>query len=357
MEKLTTAPDRILSVDFFRGFTMFMLVAYFGQLFDPKSADQVEAFFGRQLEHADWSGLMFWDLIQPFFMFIVGVSMPFAFTKKWEKGVSWNSTLWKAAKRSLILLFLGWLIGSSPTHSSFTNVLAQLGVTYFVAFLFMRKPLWVQLVISIAFIILTDTIYQLWNVPGFDQAYGAHRNFGSWFDIFLTGSVAEDRWVSFNAVPTTAHTMWGVICGYILMKEWPPRKKLSTLFIAGAVALLIGYLLSIYIPIIKRLCTSSFIFVSGGWSVVGLAISYWLIDLKRFTKLGWFFAVVGMNPLFIYLFSHSGGKDMLRELINPVTERIFLNPATLHVVHVVVLAFMLWLICYFLYRKRIFIRI
>ena len=300
---------------------------------------------------------MFWDLVQPFFMFIVGVSMPFAFTRRWEKGASWKSTFFKALKRSVILLFLGWLISSSTTYSTFTNLLAQLGFTYFVAFLFMRKPLWMQLIISVALVVFSDLIYQWWNVPGFHQPNTADKNFGTWFDIMLTGNISEDRWVAFNAVPTTAHTMWGVMCGYLLMKNWTPQKKLSALFISGAVALVVGYALSMYIPIIKRLCTSSFIFVSGGWSIIGLAVSYWLIDMKKFTRLGWVFAIVGMNPLFIYLFSHSGGKDMIREVINPVTGRIFTATATLHVVHVLLLAFAMWLICYFLYKKKIFIRI
>lgn len=359
MPKPHTEQERVLSVDFFRGFTMFLLVANFGQLFNPASDNAAEAFLGGQLDHAEWSGLKFWDLIQPFFMFIVGVSMPFSFQKKWNRGDSWNKTFRSALRRSLLLLFLGWVISSSPTYSTFTNVLAQLSVTYFIAFLFMRKPILWQLVISVALVIMSDLIYQLWPVAGFDQPYTADHNFGSWVDIFLTGSLSEDRWVAFNAIPTTAHTMWGVICGLVLMKDRTPERKLTALFTAGLIALVIGYSLSLYIPIIKRVCTSSFIFASGGWSVVALAISYWLIDIKNLKKTGFFFAIVGMNPLFIYLFTHSGGRDMLMSFLNPVIPRIFswTNPQTIDVINVLLIAAMLWYICYFLYRKKVFIRI
>lgn len=359
MQKLYTEQERILSVDFFRGFTMFLLVSNFGQLFDPSGNNAVVAFLGRQLDHAEWSGLRFWDLIQPFFMFIVGVSMPFAFTKKWDKGESWNHSFRRALKRSLVLLFLGWLISSTPTYSTFANVLAQLSVTYLAAFLIMRKSLITQLVFSIVLIIFTDVIYQLWPIEGFNHPYTADQNFGSWFDVLLTGGLTEDRWVAFNAIPTTAHTVWGVICGYMLMKDWTSKKKITVLLTAGLAALLIGYTLSIFIPIIKRVCTSSFIFVSGGWSVIALAISYWIIDVKRFVRFGLFFAIVGMNPLFIYLFAHSGGTNMLLNLLNTVTARLFgwTSPHTLLVINVLLIVAMLWYICYFLYKRKIFIRI
>lgn len=359
MQKLESQQERILSIDFFRGFTMFMLVANFGVLFNAASNNPVSAFLGGQLDHAEWSGLRFWDLIQPFFMFIVGVSMPFAFTKRWNRGDSWNKTFRSALKRSLLLLFLGWLISSTATYTTFANVLAQLGFTYFVAFLLMRKPIVWQLVVSVLLVIFTDLIYQLWPVAGFDQPYTADHNFGSWFDLRLTGNLTEDRWVAFNAIPTTAHTIWGVVCGYVLMKDWPQKRKFTTLMIAGITGLIIGYSLSLFIPIIKRVCTSSFIFVSGGWAVIALAISYWMIDIKHWVKFALFFAIVGMNPLFIYLFTHSGGKEMLHHLINPVTARIFSfgGEQTIFVVNVLIVTALLWLICYFLYKKKIFIRI
>ena len=357
----TTAPgqDRILSIDFFRGLTMFFLVCGYGQLFDKASPHPVVAFIGRQLDHADWVGLTAWDLIQPCFMFIVGVAMPFAFNRRWAKGENWGSTCRSAIRRSLLLLFLGWLIGSTETKSSYTNVLAQLSVTYMVAFLVMRKSIKWQLLLSFSLLILSDTLYRIWPVAGFNQPFVADHNFGSWFDIALTGGLSEDRWVAFNALPTTAHTIWGVVAGMVLMKDGTPGKKIRTLLAAGLCALVAGYALGAYIPMIKRICTSSFIIASGGWALIGLALSYWLIDVLKFVKAGMFFVIVGMNPLFIYLFNHTGGRHVLEDLAKPVVYRLFsrINPAAVQIAMVLVVSGMLWYIAYFLYKRKIYIRI
>ncbi|MES1220498.1 MAG: DUF5009 domain-containing protein [Bacteroidota bacterium] len=351
--------ERMLSIDFFRGFTMFLLISGIGGLFNPASTNKIISLIGIQLDHAEWSGLNFWDLIQPFFMFIVGVSMPFSFSKRWERGDSWNKTFLSALRRSLLLLLLGWAISSTDTYSTFTNVLAQLSFTYLVAFLIMRKDVKWQLVISFALIIFTDIIYRYWNVEGFNQPFTADHNFGSWVDVVLTGHVSEDRWVAFNAIPTAAHTIWGVLAGKVLMSEWTQKRKISALLIGGLIGVVIGYGLSAFIPIIKRTCTSSFIFVSGGWALMALAFSYWLIDGLKYKKLAFFFAVVGMNPLFIYLFTHSGGREMLGAFAKPFIYRLFSwsSPQTIQAIMILVVTAMLWLICYFLYKKKLFIRI
>lgn len=350
--------ERILSVDFFRGLTMFLLISGYGQLFNPASSSPFVAAIGRQMDHADWQGLTAWDLIQPFFMFIVGVAMPFSFSRKWAEGESWNKSFNGVIRRSLLLLFLGWLV-SSETKSSFTNVLAQLSVTYLIAFLLMRKAIKWQVLVSVILIVFTDVLYRVWPVNGFDQPFTADHNFGSWFDIFLTGGLSEDRWVAFNAIPTAAHTIWGVIAGMILLKDWTPQKKVSTLLIIGIAGVIAGYMLGMYVPIIKRVCTSSFIIVSGGYAFAGLAISYFLIDVLNFKKVAMFFAIVGMNPLFIYLFWHSGGRLVLMNLAKPVTNRFFgwIGPDAITAATILVVSGMMWYICYFLYKRKIFIKI
>jgi predicted acyltransferase len=357
-DKLNFDQERILSIDFFRGLTMFLLVSGYGQLFNPASSNQIVAIIGRQMDHADWQGLTAWDLIQPFFMFIVGVAMPFSFSRKWAKGESWNKSFRGVLRRSLLLLFLGWLV-SSETKSSFTNVLAQLSVTYLIAFLVMRKAIKWQLLVSVILIILTDVTYRVWPVEGFNQPFTADHNFGSWFDIFLTGGLSEDRWVAFNAIPTTAHTIWGVIAGMILMKNDTPRKKVGILLIIGVAGIIAGYALGMYIPVIKRICTSSFIILSGGYAFVGLAVSYLLIDVLNLKKGATFFAIVGMNPLFIYLFWHSGGRLILMNLARPVTNRLFgwISPEAITAATILVVSGMMWYICYFLYKRKIFIKI
>ena len=357
---------RMFSIDFFRGFTMFMLIGefsgFFGTLVNPSFDGTIISFIGRQLEHAEWTGLHFWDLIQPFFMFIVGVAMPFSMTRRWNRGDSWNTTLRHAATRSILLLLLGWAlycIGPGKITFRFTNVLAQLSVTYFIAFLLMQKAVKWQILVSFLLILVSGLLYRFWNIDGFNQPFTPDHNFGSWFDLTFFGSPGGGHWVAFNAIPTTAHTIWGVIAGMILMNDWTSRKKIQTMFIAGMIGVVIGYSLDPFIPIIKHICTASFVIVSGGWCFIAMALSYWLIDVLNFKKFTLFFAIVGMNPLFIYLFAHTGGNNWIEAIAKPFINAIFGLFGEL-VSHMALTASVwagLWGICYFLYKHKVFIKL
>ena len=358
---LTQEQDRIFSIDFFRGFTMFMLVGGLEGLFsklDPANIGPVAGFFQQQLSHVDWQGLHFWDLIQPFFMFIVGVAMPFSLSRRWARGDSWNKTLKHVLTRCLFLLLIGWAISSGAKTSNFNNVMAQLSVTYLIAFLLMRKQIKWQLIVSFALILVSDLLYRFWPVEGYNQPFAAGQNFGSWTDMMLTGSLDHGNWVPFNAIPTSAHTIWGVLVGMLILKDWSPRKKILTLLGIGSVGVIIGFAMSPFIPIIKHICTSSFIIVSGGWCLIGMGISYWLIDVLKFRKVPMFFAVFGMNPLFIYLLG-SSFRNFFRGLVNPFISRIFIwtSDVTITVIMTIISAVMLWYVCYFLYKNKIFIRL
>jgi predicted acyltransferase len=361
--QLKQEQNRILSIDFFRGFTMFMLVSgitgLFVEMIDHGKGGMVISSIGKQLDHVDWIGLHGWDLIQPFFMFIVGVSMPFSLSKRLQRGDSYGKVLRHAITRSLLLLLLGFMVEADDHSYNLCNVLAQLSITYLVAFLLMRLDVKWQLIVSFAMILVSDLIYRFWPVEGFNQPFTADHNFGSWVDIAITGHLGPGGWVSFNAIPTSAHTIWGVLVGILLMKDWSHRKKIMVLLITGLIGMAIGYSMNPFIPIIKHICTSSFIIVSGGWCLVAMAFSYWLIDVMDFKKLGLFFAVVGMNPIFIYIFWHRGGSNILRLIARPFTYRLFAwsSDMVINMVTITAVAAMLWYICYFLYKRKIFIRI
>jgi predicted acyltransferase len=361
--KLNQEQSRILSIDFFRGFTMFMLVTGIAGLFngmiEQGKGGALIALINKQLDHAEWNGLYAWDLIQPFFMFIVGVAMPFSLQKRLTRGDTWGKAFYHALTRSFWLLVLGFMLGAEKDSFGLTNVLAQLSFTYIVAFLLMQKDIKWQLLVSFAMILLSDLLYRFWPVDGFNQPFIADHNFGSWVDLTITGSLNSDHWVAFNAVPTTAHTIWGVIVGKLLMKEWSHKKKILILTITGLIGVIIGYSMDPWIPIIKRLCTSSFILASGGWCLIAMAFSYWLIDVMNFRKVGLFFAIVGMNPIFIYLFSNLGGKRLLYRMAEPFTSRLFSwsGEIATGMITIIVVAAMVWYICYFLYKRKIFIKI
>ena len=357
---------RLQSLDFFRGVTMFLLVAEFTALFEHLTDPALEGTWlyqaALQFHHHPWNGLRFWDLIQPFFMFIVGVAIPFSIANRRKRGQTAGQIRNHVLRRSLLLLLLGWgLYCQGPGHIvfRFQNVLAQLSVTYLLAYLVMDKPARVQIIFSFVLIAITEIIYRTFPIEGFNHPFTPNENFGTWLDLQYGGADLNGYWVSFNAIPTTAHTIWGVLAGQLLMSERTGAQKLKILLISGAIGVIAGYALDPVTPIIKRICTSSFILVSGGWALLALALSYWLIDIKKWQKGVLFFAVVGMNSLFIYLFAHVGGADLIGKIVSPFTTSLLGwtgEVATLVLTSLAVLAAM-WYLCYWLYTKRIFFRI
>lgn len=358
--------ERLLSIDFFRGFTMFLLIGeftgLFGLLVSPEMKSDFIKFIGTQLHHHPWHGLHFWDLIQPFFMYIVGVAIPFSVAKRVSKGETRSKLLKHAITRSLLLLFFGWglyCIDDGEISYRFQNVLAQLSVTYLLAFMIRDWKWSYQLLFSLFLLVATEIFYRTFHVAGFDQPFTPDKNFGAYIDMLISGQLSWGHWVSFNAIPTTAHTIWGVLTGKLLLSRRKDIWKISVLTIAALILLFSGYMLDNFTPIIKRISTSSFVLASGGWSLLAMALSYYLIDILKFRRGVWFFAVVGMNPLFIYLFAHIGGARLMNRVFQPFTGVLdgITGTLTADIINSLFTWAFLWYICYWLYRKKIFIKI
>lgn len=365
-KKQTKTNDRLLSLDFYRGLTMFLLIAEFSHLFNYLMARPFRGTIiyeiGKQLHHVRWEGLHFWDLIQPFFMFIVGVAMPLSFSKRMAKGDSYGKLSKHVFQRAFLMLFFGWAlscIGAGEVVWKFQNVLSQLAVTYLLAFLVIRKAPVIQIGFSILLILISESLYRFFPLEGYNNAWVAGENFGAWFNILIAGSEDGGHWAMFNAIPTAAHTIWGVLAGQLLMGKSSANKKLLILMGTGILGLVIGFGLSPFTPIIKRIATSTFVFASGGWALVALAVCYWLIDVKKYLRKVLFFAVVGMNPLSIYLFAHVGGANLIKSIFLPFSNAIFGWTGELgaNIILSVIVLFMLWYICYWMYKRKIFIRI
>jgi predicted acyltransferase len=362
-----SAGDRMISIDFFRGFTMFLLIGESTRLYSHLSSiDTVfTRFLGTQLSHHEWHGLHFWDLIQPFFMFIVGVAIPFAVANRQKKGESDRSIRMHAYKRAFLLLFLGWAlycIGPGKIVFRFQDVLAQLSVTYLVAFLIRNKSFWFQVIFTIVILFLIDMAYRVFPVEGFNQPWVAYQNLGAWVNNKIEGVDKASIWASLNAVPTTAHTVWGVLCGKLLMSNKTVGEKIRLMVIAGLSGLLIGYSLDLLniTPVIKKIATSSFVFASGGWAILALCFSYWLIDVRKlFAKGSKMFVIVGMNCIFIYLFFEAGGANWVYKIFTPFTTTIFSRAGeiTVGIVTSIAVWASMWYIFYWLYKNRLFIKI
>jgi len=360
-------PGRITSVDFFRGFTMFLLAGeathIYGRLLKVDSG--FFQFLGTQLEHHEWHGLHFWDLIQPFFMFIVGVAIPFAVANRLKRGDTSKQITLHAFKRAFLLLFFGWaLYFIEADHLVFRlqNVLAQLSVTYIVAFLIRNKSFRFQIIFTLIILLLIDLAYRFFPIEGFNHPWVPYENLGAWVNNKIEGVDKASIWATLNVVSTTAHTVWGVLCGKLLMSEKTAKQKIQILLVAGVAALVVGYSLDLLniTPIIKKIATVSFVFASGGWTILALCFSYWLIDVKKlFTKGAWFFIVVGMNSIFIYIFFHIGSADLIDKMVGPFVKLLLSWTGGLTVSIITSLGVWagLWYICYWLYKHKIFIKI
>lgn len=374
MEKNTNqiiATQRLLSLDFFRGITMFLLVAEGTALWsvlvrEPIAGTFLEPFF-QQFHHHPWHGLRFWDLIQPFFMFIVGVAMPFSYAKRIKMGEPRNKITRHIIQRCAILLAFGVGLHIGYSHKmvwELWNVLSQLSMTIIIAYFLMQYKWSVQIAVSIGLLILTEVAYRTFSLEGYNQPFVKDHNFGTWMDMVLMGKINNGGgWVAINFIPTAAHTIWGVVAGQMLMSEKAAMEKFRKIAIAGLIILATGYLLdwTSVTPIIKRISTSSFVLASGGWALMALAFSYWLIDIKKIN--GWIFPFVifGTNAIFIYIFFNTIGEQWLNDFVaiftNGILSWLGASVFVMSLLTSLTILTLEWLLCYYLYKKRIFFRI
>ena len=358
---------RVSSVDFFRGLTMFLLIGESTRLYSYllNIDNGFVHLLATQLNHHEWHGLHFWDLIQPFFMFIVGVAIPFSVHNRKKRGDSDGKLLKHAIKRSLVLLALGLIvynITSDHIVLRLQNVLAQLSITYLVAFLIQRKSFSFQVVFTLIILLLADLAYRFFPVEGFNHPWEAYHNLGTWVNIKIEGSEQTSIWASLNAIPTIAHTVWGGLCGKLLISKRIDAQKFKIMIVAGIACFIVGYSLDFLniTPIIKKIATSSFVFVSGGWSILVLCFSYWLIDVKkRFVKGAKMFIAVGMNCIFIYMIFECGGTGFLSDVFMPIFNSLLfrIGGLTFKILISISVWVVLWYVCHWMFKNKIFIKI
>lgn len=374
MIKNTTADQlangRLVSLDVMRGMIMILLCGESCMLYQAiMHIDPAQPMGGliTQFFHHPWHGLRFWDLVQPAFMFMAGAAMYISYSRKLDKGQSWQANLPHILLRSLKLFICGVALhcfyAGKPVWELW-NVLTQLSFTTLVAYLIIGKSYTWQLVFTLGLLILTEVLYRTILMPGFDQPFVQGHNFGAYFDTLLMGKINSDGWVTINCIPTAAHTIWGVLAGKLLISNKTISYKIKALVIAGIIALAIGFGLdwSGVTPIIKRISTSSFAFASVGWVLLILAAVYWLVDVKRNTKYAWVFTVVGMNAIFLYLFFETVGVQWVNAKVAVFTGdmlHLFLNvPLGIAAVISAIAALVAeWGLCYWLYKRNIFFKL
>ncbi|THV61030.1 DUF5009 domain-containing protein [Flagellimonas alvinocaridis] len=362
----TNVSQRLFSLDVFRGLTMFLLIAEaagFHANFSALAEGTWLEGLAHQLHHHPWNGLRFWDLIQPFFMFIVGVAMPFSKRKRLANGDK-RAVTRHILKRCFLLFSFGVLLHCVYSHKlvwELWNVLVQLAFTILIAYAIMQLPHKVQLAISAALLVLTEVLYRAYNP---ENPYNQGESFGSWVDMLVMGKTNSGYWVFINFIPTAAHTIWGVVCGQVLLSNRDAKEKLKAFVIWGLGILVLGLAMDVLdiTPMIKRIATTSFTLASGGIAILVLALFYWGIDVKGY-KANWLkiFSVVGTNSIFIYLFAETVGVQWFQDFGKIWTEGLLapigLPQDWIMVINALLVLFIFWHLTYFLDRKKVYFKV
>lgn len=361
---------RLVSLDVLRGMIMILLCGESCMVYVAlQNLNPAQPIGGlvNQFFHHPWHGLRFWDLVQPAFMFMAGSALYISYSRKLAKGESWASNWGHILGRSLKLFICGVALhcvyAGKPVWELW-NVLTQLAFTTVIAYLIIGKSYGFQIGFSVLLLLLTEVLYRFILMPGFDQPFVQFHNFGAYMDTILMGTINSDGWVAINIIPTAAHTIWGVLAGKLLVSDSTAANKIKTLVIAGVLALLIGFGLDglSITPIIKRISTSSFVFASGGWVMLMLAVIYWLVDVKQNVKYAWIFTVMGMNAIFIYLFFETVGMQWLNGAVGIFTGSLLhlvlaIPPKIAELISALATWVAEWALCYWLYKQKIFFKL
>ncbi len=372
---MSTAPSaglgvkRLLSLDVMRGIVMLLLAAESCRIYDALNEVNSNSFFNSLLQqffHHPWHGLRFWDLVQPAFMTMAGTALYISYYQKLQKGITWQQNFKHILWRGIKLFLLGTALHcvySGKLVWELWNVLTQLSFTTIIAYCIIQRTYVFQLAVAVLLLLITEMLYRYVLMPNFNQPFVDQHNFGNWMDMKLMGKINPGGWVAINIIPTAAHTITGVLAGKLLISQLTEIKKLQWLIIAGIVALLLGFGIDWInvTPIIKRISTSSFVLASAGWVLLSMAFFYWLVDTMHINKYSRIFVAVGMNAIFIYLFFETIGAQWLNHTTG-IFVKGFLAPLSVgsamqNVVTALVTLLLEWSICYWLWQRKIFIKI
>jgi predicted acyltransferase len=357
---------RILSVDALRGFDMLWITG--GAAIIVTLNDAVHSSFteilAANMEHVPWQGFHFLDIVMPLFLFVTGVSMPLSFKKRLEKPQ--GSTLIKhILKRVCILWILGMIAqGNLLTYdwskiAFFSNTLQAIAVGYLVSSVMIlnlsvfSQFLWVLALLIINFIVL----YYI-PVPGVGHAVlEPQQNIALYIDKLLLGSHQDGTnytWI-LTSIGFSVTVMTGVFASYILQGHISQSGKLKVLSITGLILVAAGLILNPVQLIIKHVWTTSFTLFSGGLCFLLLALFYLVVDYWKYQRWALFFIVVGSNSILAYMVGDLHCFSEIAEVFLLGTKRFLGDwyPFVLSVGSYTVF----WLFFYFLYRRKIFIKV
>jgi predicted acyltransferase len=332
----------------------------------------------------EWIGCALHDLIQPSFSFLVGVALPFSIANRLARGQAKSGMVRHAIYRALALILLGVFLRSSWT---FEDTLSQIGLGYVFLFLLGFRPVRDQWLALGALLVGYWAAFALYPLPGpdFDYAkvgvasegllsgFAAHWNKNSnlaWaFDTWFLNLFPRKEPFQFNGggyatlsfIPTLATMVLGLLAGGVLRNDWPARRKLQWLTLAGLICLGMGTLLGWLgvCPVVKRIWTPSWSLFSGGWCFLLLAGFYGVVDVLKFRRWAFPLVVIGMNSILAYCSEHLFMGVINESLGNHFKAEVFqvLGTEYAPLVRGGCLLLILWLLLYWMYRQKFFLRI
>lgn len=355
------AAQRLTCLDAYRGAIMISLISH-GFGFHTAFADHPYLeFLSRHTEHVEWEGFVYWDLIQPAFMFMVGVAMPFAYAKRRSLGDSHGKIVYHAFWRSLNLFLVAAFFSSIHAgHPTYTlvNVLPQIAFGYFFTFFVLHKSYQVQGIVALVILVVYTAAWILYpgNGPGGPWAM-SYENMGGDFDLWALGRHNSGYWMSLNAIPSTSTIIAGAMCGKLLASDKSQTSIMKTLAIWAAILIVAGLVLSPFIPIIKRILSASFALYSTGWSIFFLMVFYYIIEVLGYKRWSFFLIVIGMNSIAAYVVFQLQWGWINRSILvfsRPVVESMGKYGDVLQAFLVLGA---IWYIFYFCYKKKVFFKV
>jgi predicted acyltransferase len=355
--------ERLLSLDVLRGLDMFFLVGLAGILKAlPKISDnRIANWLAGQCEHPEWQGFTAWDVIFPMFIFIVGVAMPFSFSKRLNNEDGKKKLFKHVLVRSIILAIIGIILwqqpGGAEPHYGYYSVLYRIGFSYFfAAIIMMNSGIKGQVYWAFGLLLGHWLILRFVPVPGYGIGnFSQEGNVGEMIGKAVAKYISPDfKYVlNINLIPSISNALFGVLTGHWLMSDNTGIKKVKGLMMAGLLFIVAGLLVHLDFPINKKLSSPSFTLLTCGISASLLSLLYWIVDVKNHKKWAFFFVVVGMNSITIYIAS---SLVKFSSVANVFTGG-FNFGVYQALITAIVLAAIKWLFLYYLYRQKIFLKI
>ncbi len=364
--------DRLMSLDALRGFDMFwisgghIIIAALAGLTGWGMFEWLES----QMDHVEWNGFQFYDMIFPLFLFIAGVTWPFSFRKRVSQGQSLGKIYGHVVQRMLLLVFFGMiyngLLRFDFENMRYASVLARIGIAWFFGAIIVinSNPKW-------WFVWFGGILLSYWAmmalipVPGYGAGdYSMEGSLVGYIDrMLLPGRLylgVHDPEGILSTFPAVATALMGSITGNFLLKsdlQISRMRKFWFILAAGVLAMFIGWLWGRVFPINKNLWTSSFVLFAGGLSLIFLSLFYLIIDIWGYKKWAFFFTVIGLNSITIYLLQAGifNFWDTSDFFFGGLAGKIGGDWGTL--ISAIGYVTIVWLVLLLLYRKKIFLKV